>query len=113
MSVEGTAHCRGAVGACCSFTGAFHCPDPVKFCQFETITGIWQPEFRDWQFFFMLAIFPGLVILFLLYCVLCFPLHVTVLKRLKRWWVRLTFQRGGMPRCSSCQSTGSCVAVAA
>lgn len=22
------------------FTGAFHCPDPVEFCRFETITGI-------------------------------------------------------------------------
>jgi hypothetical protein len=66
----------------CSFKGVFVCPRAESFCQLETITGIWQPEFQRWQFYLMLAVFPGLPCFLALLCLLpcCHNTFVVKLK---------------------------------
>lgn len=51
-----------------SFKGFFVCPRAVDFCRFETITGVRHPEFRRWQLYVVLALFPGVPLLVTLAC---------------------------------------------
>jgi hypothetical protein len=50
------------------YTGRLHCPDPVKFCQLESASGIRYPEAVTWQLWATVVVtllLPGLA------CVLC------------------------------------------